>query len=129
MEKIKKTLEEGFKNGFDVTTNTPEFTNFARYFKKTVTKILEDLNCTNITFHTGYFTLHFCFTQRENGQTWYGALSDVRHGTMCKLFIRRTKSYKDYVGEHNITIYEIENFKTELERNLNWYKNNRPLYK
>lgn len=100
MEHIKALLQRGFQSS---SGKTPEFTKFARLFKKHFTVELQSVGATLEKFNVGHFYLSGFFTL--NGQLFYFSISDVRmyaeHGHWGSMLIRTAKHLKDFTGGTN----------------------------
>ena len=96
---MKKTIAL-FKKGFQTScSKTPEFSAFARAFKKELTKELESIGATKIEFSIGHFYVSGFYTIGD--QVWYFSISDVRYFREFKLLYRTATGYKDYTGGSN----------------------------
>lgn len=96
---MKKTLEL-MRKGFQTSSGkTPEFTAFARTFKKELTAELKTVGAENITFSVGHFYVSGFYTVK--GQAWYFSISDVRFFRDERILYRTATSYKDYTGGAN----------------------------
>jgi hypothetical protein len=91
---------------------TPQFKEFFNTFKKEITAILKQHNCSDIIVSRGHFYISGFFTL-PNGQIYYFSVSDVRgmHYGFNKpqLMYRTAKHNKDYTGGSNCFV-NIEDF-------------------
>jgi hypothetical protein len=100
MKQIKALLERGFQSS---SGKTPEFSAFARLFKKHFTKELESVGALLKVYSIGHFYVSGFFTIDE--QLFYFSISDVRNykeqGHWGSVLIRTAQHLKDFTGGTN----------------------------
>ena len=102
MNKTLELLKKGFESS---STETPEFKEFFKVFKKEFTKELKDNGVTKVVFSKGHFDISGFFTK---GRSWYFSLSDVRgsdylinSGRPVTMLYRTARDFSDYTGGSN----------------------------
>lgn len=93
---LKKLQADDFESS---SSKTPEFSTFARAFKKAISKELESVGAKLTDFSVGHFYISGFFKKGE--QLFYFSISDVRHGFGTELLYRTATSNKDYTGGSN----------------------------
>ncbi len=96
MKVVLNMLAQGFESS---TTETLEFNQFFREFKREFNYELRSINGKKARYMKGHFGLSGFFTFED--KVYYFSLSDVRHFPDSQLLIRTALNYSDFTGGSN----------------------------
>ncbi len=117
-QKSKVGIEKWLNHEFESScSKTPEFTSFAREYKRELIKQLP-FNCEIANWSVGHFYISCFIKNKTSGKFVYLSFSDVRYfkdGWYNNILIRTAQHLKDYTGGSN----SYSDFKS-LKKNIDY---------